>query len=177
MLWGGRSILTSMLLAVESVAIVLHSTVSLYCTVLSTVYCTVMYCAWDGPAQGLPLYCVIQHCITQYSGLIRGRPWAGPSQAHVGQEKLHSSQYIVSALLFFHEHDRMAWPRRGRDFTMELYCTIICRLDPEGGGAYVKGSTPKGAALHERGSTPKGAAKPTAGSRTRAAEQPDVLVN
>ena len=59
---------------------------------------------------------------------------------------------------------------------MELYCTIICRLDPEGGGAYVKGSTPKGAALHERGSTPKGAAKPTAGSRTRAAEQPDVLV-
>ena len=61
--------------------------------------------------------------------------------------------------------------------TMELYCTIICQLDPGGGGAYIKGSTPKGAALHERGSTPKGAAKPTAGSRKRAAEQPEFLVD
>ena len=59
---------------------------------------------------------------------------------------------------------------------IELYCTIMCWLNPGGGSAYVKGSTPKGAALDERGSTLKGVAKTTAGSRTRAAEQPDVLV-
>ena len=49
-----------------------------------------------------------------------------------------------------------AQPRRGQRFTIELYCTIMCRLDPGGGGAYVKGSTPEGAALMLRAQPRRG---------------------
>ena len=41
-----------------------------------------------------------------------------------------------------------------------LYCTIMCWLDPGGGGAYVKGSTPEVAALTLR-------ARPRRGRRSQ----------
>ena len=63
-----------------------------------------------------------------------------------------------STVLYYNVSAR---PRRGRRFTIELYCTVICRLSAK----------PR----RLRRACPEGAAKPTAGSRTRAAEQPDVL--
>ena len=96
MLWGVRFILTPLLLAVESVAIVLYSTVSLYCTVLSTVYCTVMYCAvivqWNIlPAS--PLYCVVQCSTTQYSGLIGSQGVNHSQHSTLLYSTLYSAQY------------------------------------------------------------------------------------